>query len=87
VKVRFEAYFEGIREVMQSDEVTGPMREEADGIASRAASAGSLTGAPLTPEVVESVRSDGRPEAQVRAEVDGDAYGPALAVLRKAADV
>lgn len=88
MNVRFEAYYEGIGEVMRSDEVTGPMRVEADTIASKANAAAAAEGMLLGAQVVESERdTDRRPEAQVHAEVDeGDAW-QALTALRKAADV
>ena len=88
VQVRFEAYYSGIGEVMRSDEVTGPMRAEAEAIASRANSAALGSGRVLRAQVVEHVReADGRPEAQVQAPVDeADSY-EALTILRKVADV
>lgn len=86
--VRFQAYFDGIGEVMRSDEVTGPMRTEAEGIASRANSASLASGRSLRARVVENVReADGRPEAQVSAPVDGEDATEALTVLRRVADV
>lgn len=86
--VRFEAYFGGIGEVMRSDEVTGPMRTEAEGIASRANSASLASGRSLRARVVEHVREgDGRPEAQVQAPVDGEDATEALTILRRVADV
>lgn len=85
---RFVAYYDGIGEVMRSDEVTGPMGVEAHTIASKANAAAGVAGLVLGAHVVESVRDkDRRPEAQVRAEVaEADAW-QALTVLRKAADV
>lgn len=88
MRVHFEAYYDGIGEVMRSDEVTGPMRTEAEGIASRASSAALGSGRTLRPRVVEHVReSDGRPEAQVLAPVDGEDATEALTILRRVADV
>lgn len=88
VSVRFEAFFDGIGEVMRSDEVTEPMRVEAESIASRANAASALSGEPLGATVIESERSgDRRPEAQVRADVAEDEAWRALSHLRKAADV
>lgn len=88
VSVRFEANYSGIGEVMRSDEVTGPMRAEAEGIASRANSAALGSGRTLRAHVVENVReADGRPEAQVLAPVDGEDATEALTVLRRVADV
>lgn len=88
VQVRFEAYYSGIGEVMRSDEVTGPMRAEAEAIASRANSAALGSGRVLRARVVEHVReADGRPEAQVQAPVDGEDAVEALTILRKVADV
>lgn len=87
-QVRFEAYFDGIGQVMRSDEVTGPMRTEAETIASKANNTAVAHGLALGAKVVESEREkDRRPEAQVRAEVDEDDAWQALTVLRKAADV
>lgn len=86
--IRFEAHFDGIGEVMRSDEVTGPMRTEAEGIAARANSASLASGRPLRARVTENVREgDGRPEAQVSAPVDGEDATEALTVLRRVADV
>lgn len=88
VQVRFEAYYSGIGEVMRSDEVTGPMRAEAEAIASRANSAALGSGRVLRARVVEHVReADGRPEAQVQAPVDGEDAVEALTILRRVADV
>ena len=88
VNVRFEAYFDGIGEVMRSDEVTGPMAREASTIASKANAAADATGLVLGASVATSERDkDRRPEAQVRAEVDEEDAWRALTVLRKAADV
>ena len=86
--VRFQAFYDGIGEVMRSDEVTGPMRTEAETIVSKANATSAMSGAPIDARVVESVRDgDRRPEAQARAEVDEGEAWRALAHLRKAADV
>ena len=87
-QVRFEAFYDGIGEVMRSDEVTEPMRTEADTIASKANAAAVAYGLVLDAQVVTSEREkDRRPEAQVRADVDEEDAWQALTVLRKAADV
>lgn len=86
-QVRFEAFYDGIGEVMRSDEVTEPMRTEADTIASKANAAAVAYGLVLDAQVVTSEREkDRRPEAQVRADVDEEDAWQALTVLRKAAD-
>lgn len=87
-QVRFEAFYDGIGEVMRSDEVTGPMRAEADTIASKANAAAVAYGLALDAQVATSEREkDRRPEAQVRSDVDEEDAWQALTVLRKAADV
>lgn len=86
--VHFEAFYDGIGEVMRSAEVTEPMRVEAETIASKANATSALSGGPLGATVIESERSgDRRPEAQVRADVAEDDAWRALSHLRKAADI
>lgn len=86
-QVRFEAFYDGIGEVMRSDEVTEPMGQEASEIAHKANAAGIAYGMSLRAQVVTSERDkDRRPEAQVRADVDEEDAWQALTVLRKAAD-
>lgn len=87
-QVRFEAFYDGIGEVMRSDEVTEPIRTEAEAIASKANAAAVAHGLSLGAQVVTSERDkDRRPEAQVRADVGEEDAWQALTVLRKAADV
>ena len=87
-QVHFEAFFDGIGEVMRSDEVTGPMAREASEIAHKANAAAVAYGMSLGATVALSEREkDRRPEAQVRADVDEEDAWQALTVLRKAADV
>lgn len=87
-QVRFEAFYDGIGEVMRSDEVTGPMAHEASVIAQKANSAAVASGISLGARVVLSEREkDGRPEAQARADVSEADTNQALTIMRKVADV
>lgn len=86
-KIRFEADFAGIGEVMRSDEVTGPMAREASDIAHKANAAATAYGLSLGATVSLSQRDDGRPEAQARAHVPVEDVNQALTILRKVSDV
>lgn len=87
-QVRFEAFYDGIGEVMRSDEVTGPMAREASEIAHKANASALAHGLALGAHVALSEREkDGRPEAQARADVDETDAWQALTIMRKVADV
>lgn len=72
MKVRFEPDFGGIGEAMRLPGVRQAIGDRAREIASTAGAAAASAGIGRVDwEVVESTRSDGRPEAQVRGEADG----------------
>lgn len=87
-QIRFQAFYDGIGEVMRSDEVTEPMVREASEIASKANAAAATVGLSLGARVVLSERDgDRRPEAQARAHVSEEDVNHALTIMRKVADV
>ena len=82
-QVRFEAFYDGIGEVMRPTKSPAPWHEARNRAQPTRLRSRRLSGATVP------CRSgkDRRPEAQVRADVDEEDAWQALTVLRKAADV
>lgn len=62
---KVEIYYQGVGEAMRLDGVRGVLSERANEVAQAAAATASGAGLPSSFRVDESVREDGRPEAQV----------------------
>lgn len=62
---KVEIYYTGVGEAMRLDGIRGALSERANGIAQAAGATAAGAGLPASFRVDESVREDGRPEAQV----------------------